>query len=73
MCEYVYEDLKCKVEADEENKPDIACRYIQKEYGYAEADAKEMIQKIMEDKEVFEEYFRKQIMKYIIRAKKYEV
>ncbi|MDE5781636.1 MAG: hypothetical protein K2I03_09215 [Lachnospiraceae bacterium] len=58
VCEYVYEDLKCRVEADEENKPkDIACRYIQKEYGYTETDAKKVIQKIMEDKEVFEEFY----------------
>lgn len=58
VCEYAYEDLKCRAEAEEENEPeDIACRYIQEEYGYTEEDAEEMVQKIQEDKEVFEEFY----------------
>lgn len=58
VCEYAYEDLKCRAEAEAENEPeDIACRYIQKEYGYTKEDAEEMVQKIQEDKEVFEEFY----------------
>lgn len=60
VCRYVYEDITGKAEEaeEEEDEPqDIARRYIQKEYGYSEKEAGEIIQQISEDRDVFEEFY----------------